>query len=88
MKVYWNIIAPLEIGPGSYIHEKGDINFGFDKFKKQTVQNSGGTNVWEKADKRFKAPPEKSITPGPGEYKDYSKWNKRTYNLKFLNNQT
>lgn len=26
--------------------------------------------------------------PGPGNYKDQNKWNKRTYNLKFLNNQT
>lgn len=45
-------------------------------------------NIWGKQDNRFKIPLEKNVTPGPGEYKDYSKWNKRTYNLKFLNNQT
>ena len=45
-------------------------------------------NIWGKQDNRFKQAMEKNITPGPGEYKDYSKWNKRTYNLKFLNNQT
>ena len=78
--------APHDIGPGSYIHEKGDINFGFEKFKKPTAPVA---NVWAKSsDKRFKDHPEKIMIPGPGEYKDYSKWNKRTYNLKFLNNQT
>jgi len=25
---------------------------------------------------------------GPGAYRDINKWNKRTYNLKFLNNQS
>ena len=80
------ILAPHDIGPGSYIHEKGDINFGFEKFKKPVAPVA---NVWAKSsDKRFKDQPEKIMIPGPGEYKDYSKWNKRTYNLKFLNNQT
>ena len=76
-------IAPHEIGPGSYLHDKGDINFGFDKFKKPLAPSN--PNVWGK-DQRFKEKPERANIPGPGEYKDYSKWNKRTYNLKFLNN--
>ena len=27
------------------------------------------------------------MQPGPGQYNDQNKWNKRTYNLKFLNFQ-
>lgn len=77
--------TPLEIGPGSYVHDKGDINFGFDKFKKPIAPPN--TNLWGRED-RFKPKNLKTEAPGPGEYKDYSKWNKRTYNLKFLNNQT
>ena len=79
--------APLEVGPGSYIHDKGDINFGFEKFKKPLAPPN--PNIWGKQS-RFKDPVREKMnnSPGPGEYKDYSKWNKRTYNLKFLNNQT
>ena len=39
-------------------------------------------------DQRFKMPEDLKELPGPGNYKDPNKWNKRTYNLKFLNNQT
>ena len=39
-------LAPNYIGPGSYIHEKGDINFGFEKFKKPTAPVA---NVWAKS---------------------------------------
>ena len=81
------LLAPLEVGPGSYIHDKGDINFGFEKFKKPLAPPN--PNIWGKQS-RFKDPVREKMnnSPGPGEYKDYSKWNKRTYNLKFLNNQT
>ena len=78
--------TPHEIGPGSYLHDKGDINFGFDKFKKPVAPTN--PNMWGKVDRFKQAAIGKNKTPGPGEYKDFSKWNKRTYNLKFLNNQT
>ena len=44
--------TPHEIGPGSYIHDKGDINFGFEKFKKPMVPQNA--NIWGKSDPRFK----------------------------------
>ena len=34
---------------------------------------------------RFNFDPTKTTTLGPGQYNDTNKWNKRTYNLKFLN---
>ena len=36
-------------------------------------------------DLRFKLDQQKAQIPGPGNYQDDVNWNKRTYNLKFLN---
>jgi hypothetical protein len=36
-------------------------------------------------DQRFKSSEDSREFPGPGNYKDQNKWNKRTYNLKFIN---
>ena len=44
--ISYNLLAPHDIGPGSYIHEKGDINFGFEKFKKPAA--SPTNNTWGK----------------------------------------
>lgn len=38
---------------------------------------------------RFKGITEQTpLDLGPGAYREINKWNKRTYNLKFLNNQS
>ena len=69
-------LAPATIGPGAYLKDKGgDLSKG--RSKKEV---SFGT------DQRFKMPEDLKEFPGPGNYKDQNKWNKRTYNLKFLNN--
>mgnify|MGYP006099568011 CR=1 FL=1 len=39
------------------------------------------------SDVRFKLDYKEMMKPGPGQYNDMNKWNKRTYNLKFLNFQ-
>jgi hypothetical protein len=36
---------------------------------------------------RFKQDFQTAMQPGPGQYNEQNKWNKRTYNLKFLNFQ-
>jgi hypothetical protein len=38
-------------------------------------------------DHRFKVDEKFMSLPGPGNYNEQNKWNKRTYNLKFLNFQ-
>ena len=38
-------------------------------------------------EQRFKMDEKQLSLPGPGFYSDQNKWNKRTYNLKFLNFQ-
>ena len=50
---------------------------GMTKYSKQNI--SFGTQP------RFNFDPSKTTTLGPGQYNDTNKWNKRTYNLKFLN---
>lgn len=70
-------LAPIGIGPGAYIKDKAEPTKG-----RQKKEVSFGT------DQRFKMSEDLKELPGPGNYKDQNKWNKRTYNLKFLNNQT
>ena len=57
-----------------------------EKFKPQKYA-AKDTN-WASV-QRFASPaPQTSTELGPGAYSDVNKWNKRTYNLKFLNNQS
>ncbi len=43
-------------------------------------------DVWERGDVRFKGSflDPKAVGPAPGEYNDINRWNKRTFNLKYL----
>ena len=77
--------APNEVGPGSYMKDQAEKKI-LEKFKPPKMPKRE-TN-WASSD-RFASPTEANMErPGPGQYKDMSKWNKRTYNLKFLNNQS
>ena len=50
------------------------------------VANKHSNNLHFGIEKRFKPDPRLlQNDPGPGNYNDSNKWNKRTYNLKFLN---
>ena len=42
--------------------------------------------VWNRGEARFKNSfmEPKDLTPAPGEYNDLNRWNKRTFNLKYL----
>jgi len=71
------LLAPINIGPGTYIKDKAE---GVSP-KKAKKELSFGT------DDRFKMAQDVINFPGPGNYKDQNKWNKRSYNLKFLSNQ-
>lgn len=66
--------APANVGPGAYVKDNAGIERG--KSKKEV---SFGT------DQRFKSLEDSREFPGPGNYKDQNKWNKRTYNLNFIN---
>ena len=75
--------APLDIGPGSYLLDKAEIK-GLERFKPQKFPQKA-TN-WSNLG-RFTSPTvQTSDHLGPGAYREINKWNKRTYNLKFLNN--
>ena len=50
-----------------------------------SVSNKFSNNLHFGTDKRFKPEMKLDDQPGPGNYNDSNKWNKRTYNLKFLN---
>ena len=41
-------------------------------------------NVYFGTTQRFKEDKDKVSRPGPGVYQDQNKWNKRTFNLKFV----
>ena len=49
--------------------------------------NKFSQNLHFGTDQRFKTDAKFNAQPGPGNYNDSNKWNKRTYNLKFLNFQ-
>lgn len=72
---FYLLIAPANIGPGAYVKDNA-ASLVRGKSKKEV---SFGT------DQRFKQSEDMREFPGPGNYKDQNKWNKRTYNLKFIN---
>jgi hypothetical protein len=72
----------MNVGPGSYIKTQTDE---LDKLQKMKKEQQQRREFHFGTDTRFKQSPQKDL-PGPGNYKDANKWNKRTYNLKFLNN--
>ena len=77
-------IAPLDVGPGSYLLDKVEVT-KLERFKPQKYPNKESN--WN-ALPRFNAPAKQTNEHlGPGAYREINKWNKRTYNLKFLNNQ-
>ncbi len=69
--------TPRNVGPGSYINKK----------KEASLKPRLGQNLQFGTDQRFRDDMKKIALPGPGMYNDQNKWNKRTYNLKFLNFQ-
>ena len=76
-------VAPLDVGPGSYLLDKEQIK-GIERFKPQKFPKKDSN--WAKL-QRFSQPQKQTpVELGPGLYNDVDKWNKRTYNLKFLNN--
>lgn len=72
------------VGPGSYIGVKSGrpATIGTNT---TTASNKHSNNLHFGTDKRFKPSLKSLEQPGPGNYNDSNKWNKRTYNLKFLN---
>ena len=78
-------VAPLDIGPGSYLLDKADLK-GIERFKPMKYQPKP-TN-WASMPRFNEQKKQTSEDLGPGAYREINKWNKRTYNLKFLNNQT
>lgn len=70
-------IAPREVGPGKYFNKSLGAPFTQRKVNKPSMNMHFGQET------RFGD--NKTISPGPGVYAfDSNKWNKRTYNLKFL----
>lgn len=67
----------MSIGPGAYIKDKTKGGEHSKEIKKEFYFGT---------DQRFKMAEDLKEFPGPGNYKDANKWNKRTFNLKFLNN--
>jgi len=82
---FYFLTAPLDIGPGSYLLDKAELK-AIERFKPQKFPPKDSN--WN-ASPRF-GDQQKSVTTsdqlGPGAYREINKWNKRTYNLKFLNN--
>jgi len=82
--------TPAQIGPGTYIEKKAKT---YGKFSQGLTMASAGSTKYSKNNlsfgtgPRFNFDPSKNTTLGPGQYNDTNKWNKRTYNLKFLNFQ-
>ena len=67
----------MNLGPGSYIKDKSKNVDGSKEIKAK--------EFYFGTDQRFKMAEDLKELPGPGNYKDANKWNKRTFNLKFLN---
>lgn len=74
--------TPAALGPGSY-HAKAPEKE--DRSMAKAAQPGQRQNLHFGTDPRFKFDFQKAVSPGPGQYNDQNKWNKRTYNLKFLN---
>ena len=75
--------APIDIGPGSYLLDQAQLK-EIEKFK--PVKYPPKETNWASVGRFQKPAPQTSTNLGPGVYNDVNKWNKRTYNLKFLNN--
>ena len=75
--------TPLDVGPGSYLMDKADLK-GLERFKPQKYQQRESN--WASMDRFKDITPATNDNVGPGAYREINKWNKRTYNLKFLNN--
>lgn len=76
--------TPAALGPGSYHPKQQDQQDGSIQ---KAAQPGVRQNLAWGTDPRFKFDFQKAVSPGPGQYNDQNKWNKRTYNLKFLNFQ-
>lgn len=77
-----NTTSPA-LGPGAYFkQDKKTIN-------KREDPEVNRHNLYFGLEQRFNNPQGRDsvANPGPGQYNDPNKWNKRTYNLKFLNLQ-
>ena len=77
-------LAPLDVGPGSYLLDKAELK-AIERFKPQKFPPKESN--WSSSN-RFGDPRSVNTSEqlGPGAYREINKWNKRTYNLKFLNN--
>ena len=66
--------------------DKADLK-GLERFKPQKYQQRESNWASLERFKEMQASPTQDNI-GPGAYREINKWNKRTYNLKFLNNQS
>ena len=75
----------MDVGPGSYLLDKVEVA-KLERFKplKHPIKESN----WDALPRFTEQKKMTSDNLGPGAYREINKWNKRTYNLKFLNNQT
>jgi hypothetical protein len=71
-------LAPGNIGPGSYSKKQYQ-----PKKENNTAKPQWGNEARFKSIDQQNA--QTSSSPAPGSYNDLNKWNKRTFNLKFLN---
>ena len=75
----------MDVGPGSYLLDKAELK-GLERFKPQKYPTK--ETIWDSSSRFVEPQKQTSELLGPGAYREINKWNKRTYNLKFLNNQT
>ena len=89
--------TPRDVGPGSYLEKRNasitNATTGGLLNSTQSLQASGvqrgymSNNLHFGVTDRFTVDEKFMGQPGPGYYNEQNKWNKRTYNLKFLNFQ-
>lgn len=76
-------LAPLDVGPGSYLLDKVELQ-KLERFK--PMKHPPRESNWASLPRFTEMQKQTSEHVGPGIYREGNKWNKRTYNLKFLNN--
>ena len=80
----FSFTASSDVGPGSYLLDKAEIK-GLERFK--PAKHPKKESNWDSIQRFTQRQNQTSQELGPGVYRQIDKWNKRTYNLKFLNNK-
>ena len=81
---HFSFSASSDVGPGSYLLDKAEIK-GLERFKPSKLPKKESN--WDSIQRFAQPQNQTSQELGPGVYRQIDKWNKRTYNLKFLNNK-